>query len=193
MASDFEGTLKSLKTKVLFCYDHLCCCTLCNELGPMEWSYICIMCINLFQKMFYLRLGSFVSRQRESWIIVMAPTSLDSSPHPAPLHSSSGVAVSAVQSLKAAEAQPLLPLGLSSANRPQSWPAPSSVKAPHTSSLNGVNDVRAPLEPRASLVVRAPLAHGVLQDGRAGLSENAISGIFWPSKMRVLPHWPPHC
>ena len=54
--------------------------------------------------------------------------------------------------------------------------------------LNGVNAVRAPLEPRASLVVRATLYHGVSQDGRAGLSENAVLGIFWPSKMRVLPH-----
>ena len=44
--------------------------------------------------------------------------------------------------------------------------------------LNGVNAVRAPLEPRASLVVRAPSALGVLQDGRAGMSVNAILGIF---------------
>ena len=58
--------------------------------------------------------------------------------------------------------------------------------------LNGVNAVRAPLEPRASLVVRATLYHGVSQDGRAGLSENAVLGIFLPSKMRVLPHRPPH-
>ena len=58
--------------------------------------------------------------------------------------------------------------------------------------LNGVNAVRAPLEPRASLVVRATLYHGVSQDGRAGLSENAVLGIFSPSKMRVLPHRPPH-
>ena len=48
--------------------------------------------------------------------------------------------------------------------------------------LNGVNDVRAPLEPRASLIERAPLAQGVLQDGRTGLSENASLGIFWPQK-----------
>ena len=47
---------------------------------------------------------------------------------------------------------------------------------------NGVNAVRASLEPHASLVVR------VSQDGRSGLSEKAILGIFWPSKMRVLPH-----
>ena len=46
--------------------------------------------------------------------------------------------------------------------------------------LNGVNDVRAPLEPRASLIERAPLGQGVLQDGRTGLSENASLGIFWP-------------
>ena len=44
--------------------------------------------------------------------------------------------------------------------------------------LNGVNAVHAPLEPRASLIVRAPLAQGVLQDGRTGLSENAILCIF---------------
>ena len=44
--------------------------------------------------------------------------------------------------------------------------------------LNGVNDVRAPLEPRASLIVHAPLAPGSLEDGHAGLSENAIFAIF---------------
>ena len=54
--------------------------------------------------------------------------------------------------------------------------------------LNGVNAVRASLEPRASLVVRASLFHNVSQDGCSGLSEKAILGIFWPSKMRVLPH-----
>lgn len=54
--------------------------------------------------------------------------------------------------------------------------------------LNGVNDVRAPLEPRASLVVRAPLAQGVLQDVRAGMSENVILCIILPPKMSVLPH-----
>ena len=54
--------------------------------------------------------------------------------------------------------------------------------------LNGVNAVRASLEPRASLVVHASLFHDVSQDGRSGLSEKAILGIFWPSKMRVLPH-----
>ena len=44
--------------------------------------------------------------------------------------------------------------------------------------VNGVNAVRAPLEPRASLIVRAPLAQGVLQDGRTGLSGNVILCIF---------------
>ena len=48
--------------------------------------------------------------------------------------------------------------------------------------------VRAPLEPRASLVVRAPLAQGVLQDVRAGMSENVILCIILPPKMSVLPH-----
>ena len=50
------------------------------------------------------------------------------------------------------------------------------------------HSVHAPLEPRASLVVRASLFHNVSQDGCSGLSEKAILGIFWPSKMRVLPH-----
>ena len=40
--------------------------------------------------------------------------------------------------------------------------------------------LRAPLEPRASLIVHAPLAPGSLEDGRAGLSENAIFATFWP-------------
>ena len=51
-----------------------------------------------------------------------------------------------------------------------------------------LNGVRAPLEPRASLVVRAPLAQGVLQDVRAGMSENVILCIILPPKMSVLPH-----
>ena len=48
--------------------------------------------------------------------------------------------------------------------------------------VNGVNDVRAPLEPRASLIARVPSAQGALQYGCAGLSENTILGIIWPYK-----------